>query len=109
MVMIKLGVLVFLVVLVLRGFDSSNLSGIVPSSGDEINDVTTAAGIIFFSYIGLDAVSTAGEEVKNPRRTMPLAFLTALIVVTSLYILVSAAASKIVRHSPVPVIVLPRA
>ena len=39
----------------------------------------SAAGIIFFSYIGLDAVSTAGEEVKNPRRTMPLAIIIALV------------------------------
>ena len=61
----------------------------MPSSGNEIHDVTTAAGIIFFSYIGLDAVSTAGEEVKNPRRTMPMAILSALIIVTSLYILVT--------------------
>src|SRR6185295_16479633 len=51
MVMIKLGVLLFFVVLALQGFDSENLTGIVPSSGNEINDVTTAAGIIFFSYI----------------------------------------------------------
>src|SRR5436190_4629135 len=58
MVMIKLGILLFFVVLALQGFDSANLTGIMPSSGNEINDVTTAAGIIFFSYIGLDAVST---------------------------------------------------
>jgi amino acid transporter len=48
-----------------------------------------ATGGIFFSYIGLDAVSTAGEEVKDPRRNMPLAILIALVTVTSLYILVS--------------------
>ena len=51
--------------------------------------MTSAAGIIFFSYIGLDAVSTAGEEVKNPRRTLPLAILVALVTVTTLYILVA--------------------
>ena len=48
-----------------------------------------AAGIIFFSYIGLDAVSTAGEEVKNPHRTMPLAIMIALVTVTALYIVVA--------------------
>lgn len=92
MVTIKIGVLLLFVVLALQGFDSGNLTGIMPTSGNELNDVTTAAGIIFFSYIGLDAVSTAGEEVKNPRRTMPLAILTALVVVTSLYVLVTLAA-----------------
>ncbi len=40
-----------------------------------LHGITSAAGIIFFSYIGLDAVSTAGEEVKDPHRTMPLAIL----------------------------------
>ena len=89
MVMIKIGVLVMFIVLALQGFDSDNLKNIVPQGGDELQHVTTAAGIIFFSYIGLDAVSTAGEEVKNPRRTMPAAILIALVVVTSLYILVT--------------------
>ncbi len=89
MVMIKIGVLVMFIVLALQGFDSDNLKHIVPKGGDELQHVTTAAGIIFFSYIGLDAVSTAGEEVKNPRRTMPAAILIALVVVTSLYILVT--------------------
>src|SRR5262249_39244645 len=45
-----------------------------------------------FSYIGLDAVSTAGEEVKNPRRNMPLAILFALVAVTGLYVLVTVVA-----------------
>ena len=89
MVSIKIGVLVMFIVLALQGFDSDNLTNIVPKGGDELQHVTTAAGIIFFSYIGLDAVSTAGEEVKNPRRTMPAAILIALVVVTSLYIMVT--------------------
>src|SRR3954454_7781981 len=61
-VTIKIGVLVMFIVLALQGFDSDNLKHIVPKGGDELQHVTTAAGIIFFSYIGLDAVSTAGEE-----------------------------------------------
>ena len=49
----------------------------------------TAAGVIFFSFIGLDAVSTAGEEVKNPRRNMPLAIMIGLVVVTGMYVAVA--------------------
>jgi amino acid transporter len=45
--------------------------------------------MIFFSFIGLDAVSTAGDEVKDPQKTMPRAILAALVVVTSFYILVA--------------------
>ena len=76
MVMIKIGVLVMFIVLGLQGWNSDNLSDFAPFG---FNGITAAAGIIFFSYIGLDAVSTAGEEVKNPRRTMPLAILIALV------------------------------
>jgi amino acid transporter len=86
MVLIKLGVLALFVVLGLQGWNSNNLSDFAPFG---VSGVWSAAGIIFFSYIGLDAVSTAGEEVKNPRRNMPLAILIALLVVTSIYIAVT--------------------
>jgi basic amino acid/polyamine antiporter, APA family len=89
MVMIKIGVLLLFIVLGLQGWNSDNLSDFTPFG---LSGITSAAGIIFFSYIGLDAVSTAGEEVKNPRRTMPLAILIALVTVTTLYILVSVVA-----------------
>jgi amino acid transporter len=86
MVMIKVGVLVLFVVVGLSGWNSDHLSNFAPFG---LHGITSAAGIIFFSYIGLDAVSTAGEEVKNPRRTMPLAIMGALVVVTALYVAVS--------------------
>jgi len=86
MVLIKLGVLVLFIAVGLQGWESDNLSDFAPFG---FSGITSAAGIIFFSYIGLDAVSTAGEEVKNPRRTMPLAIIFALLIVTSIYILVA--------------------
>ena len=43
--------------------------------------------MIFFSFIGLDGVATAGEEAKNPRRNLPLAIMIALLIVTTLYVL----------------------
>jgi amino acid transporter len=86
MVLIKISVLVMFVVLGIQGWNSDNLSHFAPFG---VSGITSAAGIIFFSYIGLDAVSTAGEEVKNPRRTMPLAILFALLVVTTLYVAVA--------------------
>jgi APA family basic amino acid/polyamine antiporter len=89
MVLIKMCVLVLFVVVAIAGWDSDNLSPFAPFG---LAGVTSAAGIIFFSYIGLDAVSTAGEEVKDPRRTLPLAILIALVVVTTLYILVTVVA-----------------
>jgi basic amino acid/polyamine antiporter, APA family len=47
------------------------------------------AGVIFFAYIGFDAVSTAAQEAKNPQRDMPVGILGSLVVCTILYILVS--------------------
>ncbi len=89
MVLIKISVLVLFVVLGLQGWNSDNLSDFAPFG---LGGITSAAGIIFFSYIGLDAVSTAGEEVKNPRRTMPLAIIIALLTVTTIYIAVAVVA-----------------
>ncbi|GIJ72168.1 amino acid permease [Virgisporangium ochraceum] len=89
MVVTKVGVLVMFVVLGVLGWDSDNLTPFAPFG---LAGVTSAAGIIFFSYIGLDAVSTAGEEVRNPRRTMPLAILIALVAVTTVYLAVAVVA-----------------
>jgi basic amino acid/polyamine antiporter, APA family len=86
MVLIKISVLILFIAVGLQGWSSNNLSDFTPFG---LGGITSAAGIIFFSFIGLDAVSTAGEEVKNPRRTMPLAIIFALLIVTSLYILVA--------------------
>jgi amino acid transporter len=86
MVMTKIGVLVMFVIVGLQGWESDNLAHFAPFG---VDGITSAAGIIFFSYIGLDAVSTAGEEVKNPRRNLPLAIVGALCVVTALYIAVA--------------------
>jgi len=51
--------------------------------------IARAAGVIFFAYIGFDAVSTAAQEAKNPQRDMPIGILGSLIICTVLYILVS--------------------
>nr|WP_308257778.1 amino acid permease [Pseudonocardia lacus] len=86
MVLIKLAVLVLFIVVGATGWSTDNFADFAPFG---VTGITGAAGIIFFSYIGLDAVSTAGEEVKNPRRTMPLAILIALVTVTVVYVLVA--------------------
>src|SRR5215212_8482973 len=86
MVLIKIAVLLLFIVIGITGWNSNNLADFAPFG---FSGISTAAGIIFFSYIGIDAVSTAGEEVKHPHRTMPLAILIALSIVTTLYIVVS--------------------
>jgi APA family basic amino acid/polyamine antiporter len=88
MVMIKLGVLVLFVVIGLTAFNSDHFDNFF---GSGLGGVTAAAGTIFFSFIGLDAVATAGEEVKDPQRALPRAIISALIIVCTVYILVALA------------------
>jgi APA family basic amino acid/polyamine antiporter len=86
MVMTKLCVLALFVVIGVRGWNSDNLAHFAPYG---ISGIYGAAGVIFFTFVGLDAVSTAGEEVKNPRRTMPLAIMISLVTVTLVYVCVA--------------------
>lgn len=86
MVIIKLGVLSMFVIIALTAFNADHFHGFWDKG---FSGITAAASMIFFSFIGLDAVSTAGDEVKNPQKTMPRAIIAALIVVTSFYILVA--------------------
>jgi APA family basic amino acid/polyamine antiporter len=86
MVVIKLAVLVIFIVIAATAWNSDHFSNFAP---DGMHGITLAAGTIFFTFIGLDAVSTAGEEVKDPHRNMPLAILIALLIVLSLYVLVT--------------------
>ncbi|HMV67751.1 MAG TPA: amino acid permease [Myxococcota bacterium] len=60
--------------------------------------VVRGAGVIFFAYIGFDAVSTTAQEAKNPQRDLPIGILGSLIVCTILYILVSAIMTGIVEY-----------
>jgi APA family basic amino acid/polyamine antiporter len=61
--------------------------------------IARAAGVIFFAYIGFDAVSTAAQEAKNPQKDMPIGILGSLVICTVLYILVSGLLTGIVPYS----------
>jgi APA family basic amino acid/polyamine antiporter len=58
--------------------------------------VMAAAAVVFFAYIGFDAVSTTAEEAKNPRRDLPIGIIASLVVCTALYLAVAAVLSGIV-------------
>ncbi|HYM78706.1 MAG TPA: amino acid permease [Candidatus Dormibacteraeota bacterium] len=67
------------------------------------------AGVVFFAYIGFDAVSTAAQEAKNPKKDMPIGILGSLVICTVLYILVSGLLTRLVPYTqldvPDPVVV----
>ena len=75
---------------------------IPPSTGDGhfgFSGVARGAGVIFFAYIGFDAVSTAAQEAKNPQRDMPIGILGSLVICTVLYILVALVLTGVVPYS----------
>ena len=61
--------------------------------------VATGAALIFFAYIGFDAVSTTAEECRNPQRDMPIGMITSLIVCTVLYVLITAVLTGILPYT----------
>lgn len=89
LVIAKLAVLAMFVVIALTHFSFTNFRPFAPKG---MAGIGAAASSIFFSYIGIDAVATAGEEVDNPRRNLPLAIIFSLLIVTAAYILVAIAA-----------------
>jgi APA family basic amino acid/polyamine antiporter len=93
MVAFKVAVLGVFIVLGATAFNGGNLS---PFSTGGFNGIVDAAALIFFAYIGFDAVSTASEEVKDPQRDMPRGIIGSLLIVTVIYILVGLVATSIV-------------
>ncbi len=89
MVVIKIAVLLFFSAVAFSAFSAENYTPFAPMG---VAGISAAASSIFFSFIGLDAVSTAGEEVRDPRRTLPIAIIGALLVVTTVYLLVAVSA-----------------
>jgi APA family basic amino acid/polyamine antiporter len=88
------------------GFSYINMDNLVPfipentgTTGEfGLTGILRGAGVIFFAYIGFDAVSTAAQEAKNPKRDMPIGILASLAIATLLYILVSLVLTGIVDY-----------
>ena len=87
MVGLKLGIIGFFVVFGAFYVKPENWTPFAPNG---FRGIASAAAIIFFAYIGFDAVSTAAEESRNPQRDMPRAILGSLAVCTLIYIVVAA-------------------
>ncbi|MCY0943467.1 amino acid permease [Streptomyces antarcticus] len=86
MVGIKIVTLVLFCVIGFMGIKAGNYTPLAPLG---VTAISTAAAMLFFSYIGFDAASTAGEEAKNPKRDLPRAIMLSLGIVTALYCLVA--------------------
>lgn len=113
-VIVKL-VIIFLFIIFGFGFvDTANWVPFIPENTGKFGEygwsgIMRASGVIFFAYIGFDAVSTAAQEAKNPQKDMPYGILGSLIACTIIYILVGLVMTGIVHfpnlNDPAPIAV----
>lgn len=91
-VLLKVGVVITFILLGWNYINPANYHPYIPENTGNFGDfgwsgIVRAAGIVFFAYIGFDAVSTAAQEAKNPKRDMPIGILVSLAICTVLYLL----------------------
>jgi basic amino acid/polyamine antiporter, APA family len=107
-VAIKVTVVVLFIVFGVSYINTANWHPFVPPNTGERgvfgwSGVMAASGVIFFAYIGFDAVSTAAQETKNPQRDMPIGILSSLVICTILYVIVSAVLTGMVSYKELDV------
>jgi APA family basic amino acid/polyamine antiporter len=102
-VAIKLTVIALFIGFGLQHVDPANWTPFIPEAQGPgkfgFDGVTRAAAIVFFAYIGFDAVSTAAGEAKNPQRDMPIGILGSLALCTVVYIVVCAVLTGMTHYS----------
>src|SRR5207249_6749542 len=96
-------VVILFIVAAARAINPANWHPFIPkNTGDwgsfGWSGVLRGAGLVFFAYIGFDAVSTAAHEAKNPQKDMPIGIIGSLLICTVLYILVSGIATGVVPY-----------
>src|SRR2546430_13241746 len=80
----------------LSHINSANYTPFVPNGWRGIHQ---GAAIVFFAYIGFDAISTAAEETKNPQRNLPIGILGGLAICTLIYVIVGAVLTGMVKDT----------
>ncbi|HKT60319.1 MAG TPA: amino acid permease [Gemmatimonadales bacterium] len=102
-VVIKLTVVALFIIFGLAYINRENWEPFVPAATGPgkfgWDGILRGAGVIFFAYIGFDAVSTAAQETKNPQRDMPIGILGSLAICTVLYIAVALVLTGIVKYT----------
>jgi len=93
MVAIKVGVVLLFIVVGARHVQPANWQPFMPFG---VSGMMSAAALVFFAFIGFDAVTSAAEEVKRPERDLPIGIIGSLAACTVLYVLVSAIMTGIV-------------
>jgi APA family basic amino acid/polyamine antiporter len=107
-VFVKLAVIVLFIFGVLHAVNPANWQPFIPANTGVHGQfgwtgVMAGAGVVFFAYIGFDAVSTAAQEARNPQRDLPIGIIGSLLVCTLLYIVVAALATGVVPYKELDV------
>lgn len=102
-VAIKLAVIVLFILFGVSYIDTANWHPFIPPNTGHwgrygLSGILAASGVIFFAYIGFDAISTAAQETKNPQRDMPIGILVSLAVCTILYVIVALVLTGMVSY-----------
>jgi basic amino acid/polyamine antiporter, APA family len=102
-VYLKVAVVLLFILFGFHYINADNWKPFIPPNTGEFGEfgwsgVFRGAGLIFFAYIGFDAVSTAAQEAKNPQRDMPIGILGSLAICTILYVLVALTLTGMVRY-----------
>jgi APA family basic amino acid/polyamine antiporter len=99
-VVLKIAVVLFFIAVGAFAVEPANWHPFMPNG---FAGVGAAAAVIFFAYIGFDAVSTTAEEARNPRRDVPIGIIVSLVICTVLYIAVALVLTGIVPYSQIHV------
>ncbi len=107
-VIVKVAVILLFVAFGISYIKPSNWTPFIPPNAGHFENfgwtgILTGAGIIFFAYIGFDAVSTAAQEARNPQRDLPIGIMGSLLVCTVLYVAVSAVLTGMVSYKELDV------
>lgn len=95
MVGIKIVVLTFFIVVGCYWIKPENWTPFAPNGW---SGISAGAAIVFFAYIGFDAVSTAAEETRNPRRDLPIGIIASLVICTIFYVVVAAVFTGLISY-----------
>lgn len=103
LVVLKLLVVIMFVLLGWSHIDPANYDPYIPENTGKFENfgwtgIATGAAVVFFAFIGFDAVSTAAQEAKNPKKGMPIGILGSLVVCTILYILFAHVMTGLVNY-----------
>ncbi len=103
LVVLKLLVVIVFILLGWSHIDPANYDPYIPANTGKFENfgwtgIATGAAVVFFAFIGFDAVSTAAQEAKNPKKGMPIGILGSLVVCTILYILFAHVMTGLVNY-----------